>query len=399
VAEIELERLTKVYPDGTRAVKELDLTIANGEFAVLVGPSGCGKTTALRMVAGLEPITSGEVRIGGRVVNDLPPKNRDVAMVFQNYALYPHMTAYRNMAFGLKMRKLERSEIDRRVKDAARVLGLGEVLGKRPRTLSGGQRQRVAMGRAIVREPQAFLMDEPLSNLDAKLRVEMRAEIARIQRDLEVTTIYVTHDQIEALTLGDRVAVMRDGVLQQFDVPQRLYDEPVNLFVAEFIGSPAMNLVGVDLVSSNGAFEARFGEHRLRVDDTLLEARPALRQFEGKRVILGVRPEDLDDAAMADGAPEDRRIAAIVDIREDMGSEVFVHFGVGAPPVRGKDVQAAVGAEAVEATAEQAKKQGSLFVARLGRGTRARERDRIELLVTPDRLHFFDPETGRGIYS
>jgi multiple sugar transport system ATP-binding protein len=399
VAEIELERLTKVYPDGTRAVKELDLTIANGEFAVLVGPSGCGKTTALRMVAGLEPITSGEVRIGGRVVNDLPPKNRDVAMVFQNYALYPHMTAYRNMAFGLKMRKLERSEIDRRVKDAARVLGLGEVLGKRPRTLSGGQRQRVAMGRAIVREPQAFLMDEPLSNLDAKLRVEMRAEIARIQRDLEVTTIYVTHDQIEALTLGDRVAVMRDGVLQQFDVPQRLYDEPVNLFVAEFIGSPAMNLVGVDLVSSNGAFEARFGEHRLRVDDTLLESRPALRQFEGKRVILGVRPEDLDDAAMADGAPEDRRIAAIVDIREDMGSEVFVHFGVGAPPVRGKDVQAAVGAEAVEATAEQAKKQGSLFVARLGRGTRARERDRIELLVTPDRLHFFDPETGRGIYS
>jgi multiple sugar transport system ATP-binding protein len=399
VAEIELEQLTKVYPDGTRAVRELDLTIGDGEFAVLVGPSGCGKTTALRMVAGLEPITSGQVRIGGRVVNDLPPKNRDVAMVFQNYALYPHMTAYRNMAFGLKLRKLEKGEIDRRVKDAARVLGLGEVLGKRPRTLSGGQRQRVAMGRAIVREPQAFLMDEPLSNLDAKLRVEMRAEIARIQRDLEVTTIYVTHDQTEALTLGDRVAVMRDGVLQQFDVPQRLYDEPVNLFVAEFIGSPAMNLVGVDLVSANGTLEARFGEHRLRVDDGLVEARPALRQFEGKRVILGVRPEDLEDAAMADGAPEDRRISAVVDIREDMGSEVFVHFGVGAPPVRGKDVQAAVGAEAVEATAEQAKKQGSLFVARLGRGTRARERDRIDLLVTPDRLHFFDPETGRGIYA
>jgi multiple sugar transport system ATP-binding protein len=399
VAEIELEQLTKVYPDGTRAVRELDLTIGDGEFAVLVGPSGCGKTTALRMVAGLEPITAGHVRIGGRVVNDLPPKNRDVAMVFQNYALYPHMTAYRNMAFGLKLRKLEKGEIDRRVKDAAQVLGLGEVLGKRPRTLSGGQRQRVAMGRAIVREPQAFLMDEPLSNLDAKLRVEMRAEIARIQRDLEVTTIYVTHDQTEALTLGDRVAVMRDGVLQQFDVPQRLYDEPVNLFVAEFIGSPAMNLVGVDLVSANGTLEARFGEHRLRVDDGLVAARPALRQFEGKRVILGVRPEDLEDAAMADGAPEDRRISAVVDIREDMGSEVFVHFGVGAPPVRGKDVQAAVGAEAVEATAEQAKKQGSLFVARLGRGTRARERDRIDLLVTPDRLHFFDPETGRGIYA
>jgi multiple sugar transport system ATP-binding protein len=398
MAEIALQRLTKVYPDGTRAVKELDLEIADGEFVVLVGPSGCGKTTALRMVAGLEPITSGEVRIGGRVVNDLPPKNRDVAMVFQNYALYPHMSAYKNMAFGLKLRNIAKTEIDRRVKDAASILGLREVLGKRPRTLSGGQRQRVAMGRAIVREPQAFLMDEPLSNLDAKLRVEMRAEIARIQRDLEVTTIYVTHDQTEALTLGDRVAVMRDGELQQFDVPQRLYDEPVNLFVAEFIGSPAMNLVGADLVRSNGALEARFGEHRLRLDDAVLESRPALQEFEGKRLILGIRPEDLEDAAMADGAPEDRRISAVVDIREDMGSEVFIHFGVRAPPVRGKDVEAAVGAEAVEATAEQARKQGSLFVARLNRGTHARERDRIELLATPDRLHFFDPETGRGIY-
>jgi multiple sugar transport system ATP-binding protein len=398
MAEIELQELTKVYPDGTRAVKELDLQIADGEFAVLVGPSGCGKTTALRMVAGLEPITSGHVRIGGRVVNNLPPKNRDVAMVFQNYALYPHMSAYKNMAFGLKLRNIAKSEIDRRVKDAARILGLGEVLPKRPRTLSGGQRQRVAMGRAIVREPQAFLMDEPLSNLDAKLRVEMRAEIARIQRDLEVTTIYVTHDQTEALTLGDRVAVMRDGELQQFDVPQRLYDEPVNLFVAEFIGSPAMNLVGADLIASNGTLDAKFGEHRLRVDDAVLEARPALRGYEGKRVILGIRPEDLEDAAVTDGAPDDRRISAIVDIREDMGSEVFIHFGVRAPPVRGKDVEAAVGTEAVEATAEQARKQGSLFVARLQRGTLARERDQIELLATPDRLHFFDPETGRGIY-
>jgi len=396
MAEIELERLTKVYPDGTQAVKELDLGIADGEFAVLVGPSGCGKTTALRMVAGLEPITSGEVRIGGRVVNDLPPKNRDVAMVFQNYALYPHMTAYKNMAFGLKLRDVQKAEIDRRVQDAARVLGLGEVLGKRPRTLSGGQRQRVAMGRAIVREPQAFLMDEPLSNLDAKLRVEMRAEIARIQRDLEVTTIYVTHDQTEALTLGDRVAVMRDGVLQQFDVPQRLYDEPVNLFVAEFIGSPAMNLVGADLVGADGGFEARFGEHRLRVDQAVLDARPALPSFEGKRLILGIRPEDLEPA---DGASTVGRISAVVDIREDMGSEVFVHFGVGAPPVRGKDVEAAVGTEAVEATAEQARKHGSLFVARLSRGTQVREGDPIELVATPDRLHFFDPATSLGIYG
>ncbi len=399
MATIELDQLTKVYPDGTRAVKELDLQIADGEFVVLVGPSGCGKTTALRMVAGLEPITSGEVRIGGRVVNNLPPKNRDIAMVFQNYALYPHMSAYKNMAFGLKLRNIDRSEIDRRVKDAARVLGLGEVLGKRPRTLSGGQRQRVAMGRAIVREPQAFLMDEPLSNLDAKLRVEMRAEIARIQRDLEVTTIYVTHDQTEALTLGDRVAVLRDGVLQQFDVPQRLYDEPVNLFVAEFIGSPAMNLVGADLVGSNGGLEAQFGEHRLRISETVIEARPALTGFEGTRVILGIRPEDLEHVAATDGAQEGRRISAVVDIREDMGSEVFVHFGVAAPPVRGKDVEAAVGSEAVEATAEQARRQGSLFVARLGRGLQAREGDRIDLVATPDRLHFFDTATGRGIYA
>jgi multiple sugar transport system ATP-binding protein len=398
VAEIELDQLTKVYPDGTRAVKELDLKIADGEFTVLVGPSGCGKTTALRMVAGLEPITSGAVRIGGRVVNNLPPKNRDVAMVFQNYALYPHMSAYKNMAFGLKLRKLEKTEIDRRVKDAARILGLAEVLRKRPRTLSGGQRQRVAMGRAIVREPQAFLMDEPLSNLDAKLRVEMRAEIARIQRDLQVTTIYVTHDQTEALTLGDRVAVMRDGVLQQFDVPQQLYDEPVNLFVAEFIGSPAMNLVGADLAGADGRFEARFGEHGLRVDDEILEARPALRGFEGKRVILGIRPEDLEDAAVEGGSAADRSISAVVDIRENMGSEVFLHFGIDAPPVRGKDVEAAVGTEAVEATAEQAKKQGSLFVARVGRGTRARERDRVDLVVNSSRLHFFDPKTGLGIY-
>ena len=290
VAEIALEKLNKVYSDGTHAVRDLDLEIGDGQLVVLVGPSGCGKTSALRMVAGLEQISDGVVRIGGEIVNDLPPKNRDVAMIFQNYALYPHMTAYKNMAFGLKLRKLERKEIDRRVRDAARVLGLEEVLRKRPRTLSGGQRQRVAMGRAIVREPQAFLMDEPLSNLDAKLRVEMRAEIARIQRALAVTTIYVTHDQVEAMTLGDRVAVMRDGVLQQFDVPQALYDRPVNLFVAEFIGSPAMNLVGADLERENGSLFARFGEHRLRLDDELLSARPALTRFEGKPLILGIRP-------------------------------------------------------------------------------------------------------------
>jgi multiple sugar transport system ATP-binding protein len=399
MAEIALETLKKIYPDGTLAVRDLDLEIRDGEFVVLVGPSGCGKTTALRMVAGLEAITEGLVRIGGRIVNDLPPKDRDVAMVFQNYALYPHMSAFKNMAFGLKMRKVRRPEVGRRVGDAARVLGLEHVLGKRPRTLSGGQRQRVAMGRAIVREPQAFLMDEPLSNLDAKLRVEMRAEIARLQRDLEVTTIYVTHDQVEAMTLGDRVAVMRDGVLQQFDIPQKLYDEPQNLFVAEFIGSPAMNLVGCDLVRSNGSLFAHFGEHRLRLDDSALAKRSSLPQFEGKRIILGIRPEDLEDAAIARGVPDDRKLAATVDIREDMGSEVFVHFGVGGPAVRGEDVAAAMGQEALEATMAQAKKKGSLWVGRLDRESRAREGDRVELAVSTARLHFFDPETGRGIYD
>jgi multiple sugar transport system ATP-binding protein len=399
VAEIALEKLNKVYADGTHAVRDLDLEIGDGQLVVLVGPSGCGKTSALRMVAGLEPITDGVIRIGGEIVNDLPPKNRDVAMIFQNYALYPHMTAYKNMAFGLKLRKLERSEIDRRVRDAARVLGLDDVLRKRPRTLSGGQRQRVAMGRAIVREPQAFLMDEPLSNLDAKLRVEMRAEIARIQRDLAVTTIYVTHDQVEAMTLGDRVAVMRDGVLQQFDVPQALYDRPVNLFVAEFIGSPAMNVVGADLQRENGDLFALFGEHKLRLDDEVLSARPDLKRFEGKPLILGIRPEDLEDAALASETPVDRRITAQVDIREDMGSEVYVHFGSGGRPVRGKDVAAAIGEEAIEATEEQTKGKGSLFVARVGRESRAREGEEVDLLVTTPRLHFFDPETGLGIYD
>jgi multiple sugar transport system ATP-binding protein len=399
MAQIKLEKLTKVYPDGTKAVDALDLEIRDGELVVLVGPSGCGKTSALRMVAGLEDITDGRVWIGDEIVNRVPPKDRDIAMIFQNYALYPHMTAYKNMGFALKMQGVDRREVAARVEKAARVLGLNDVLKKRPRTLSGGQRQRVAMGRAIVREPQAFLMDEPLSNLDAKLRVEMRAEIARLQRDLGVTTLYVTHDQIEAMTLGDRVAVLRDGLLQQFDDPSELYERPVNLFVAEFIGSPAMNLVGADLRRSDGSLMAEFGQHRLRLDDSLLAELPALKRFEGKRVILGVRPEDLEDATLVSGTPDDQRIGAVVDIREDTGSEILYHFGVGAPPVRGEDVKAAVGAEAIEATEEQAKKKGSLFVARLGRDTRAREGEPLDLMVRTDRLRFFDPETGLGIYT
>jgi multiple sugar transport system ATP-binding protein len=398
VAEIQLERLTKVYPDGTLAVSELDLEIGDSEFVVLVGPSGCGKTTALRMVAGLEPITDGLVKIGGRVVNKLQPKDRDIAMVFQNYALYPHMSAFKNMAFGLRMRKVPRPQIVSRVRDAAQMLGLDQVLPKKPRTLSGGQRQRVAMGRALVREPQAFLMDEPLSNLDAKLRVEMRAEIARLQRDLQVTTIYVTHDQTEAMTLGDRVAVMRDGLLQQVDVPQKLYDEPANLFVAEFIGSPAMNLVDAEVVRTNGRFEARFGDHRLAIDDDVLARRPALTAYEDRHVALGIRPEDLKDAPAGEDL-EGRRLRAVVDVREDMGSEVFVHFGVGAPPIRTKAVAGAVGEEALEAMHARSRQQGSLFVARLDQGTAAREGEPVELAVKTKRLHFFDPVTGAAIYE
>jgi len=394
VAAIGLERLTKVYSDGTRAVRELDLEVDDGEFVVFVGPSGCGKTTALRMIAGLEDVTSGTIKVGGEVVNDLPPKARDIAMIFQNYALYPHMNAYDNMAFGLKMRGLDRGEIRRRVESAAEILGLSEVLSKRPRHLSGGQRQRVAMGRAIVREPEAFLMDEPLSNLDAKMRVQVRAEIARIQRDLKVTTIYVTHDQSEAMTLGDRVLVMRRGELQQLDVPQTLYREPVNLFVAEFIGSPAMNLVGADLRRSNGSLVAAFGESRLTLEDS-----PALAPFVGKRVILGVRPEHIEDAAIASETPEDRRLAAVVDIREDLGSDVYVHFGVGGPPVLGEDVRAAVGDDAVETTEAQTRRKGNLWVARVGHTSRAREGDPIELVVDTSHLRFFDPETGDGIYA
>jgi multiple sugar transport system ATP-binding protein len=399
VAEIRLEQLTKTYPDATRAVTELDLDVTDGELVVFVGPSGCGKTTALRMIAGLEEITSGTVRIGDRVVNDLPPKDRDVAMIFQNYALYPHMSAFENMAFGLKLRKVEKRQREGRVKGVADTLGLANILRKRPRTLSGGQRQRVAMGRAIVREPRAYLMDEPLSNLDAKLRVEMRAEIARLQRDLGVTTVYVTHDQVEAMTLGDRVVVLRDGLLQQVDRPSELYDRPANLFVAEFIGSPAMNLVGADLASSNGGFAVKLGDTELALDQGAFEVRPALAGFEGKRLILGIRPEDLEDAALAGETPRDRRLSVVIDVREDLGSEVLVHFGVKAPPVRGADVAAAVGEEALEATAAQAKEKGSLFTARLDRATRAREGEPIELAVDTRRLHYFDPETGRGIYG
>jgi multiple sugar transport system ATP-binding protein len=395
MAGIALEGVTKVYSDGTEAVSALDLEIGDGEFVVLVGPSGCGKTSVLRMVAGLEEVSTGSVRIGGTVVNHLLPKDRDIAMVFQNYALYPHMSVFDNMAFGLRQRKTPKDEINRRVMAAARTLGLADALGKKPRTLSGGQRQRVAMGRAIVREPQAFLMDEPLSNLDAKLRVEMRAEIARIQRDLSVTTMYVTHDQTEAMTMGDRVAVMRKGLLQQLDSPQALYERPANLFVAEFIGSPAMNLVEAELAREDGGLVARFGDHELHLGAGALDAHPGIERFPGRQVVLGIRPEDVEDARLVSTSTLGSSLDAVTDIREDMGAEVYVHVSLGVPPVRRPDVDEAIAEEGADPGAGTP--LAPAFVGRLGRETGAREGEPLALVVKTDRLYFFDPATGDAI--
>src|SRR5690348_4634651 len=324
MAGVSFERVTKTYVDGTTAVNSLDLNIDDGEFMVLVGPSGCGKTTALRMVAGLEDISRGVLKIGERVVNHVPSRDRDIAMVFQSYALYPHLSVYDNIAFGLKIKKVPKEEIERRVNDAARILGLEPFLKRKPRALSGGQRQRVAMGRAIVRQPQAFLMDEPLSNLDAKLRVQMRAEIAGLQHDLGVTTIYVTHDQVEAMTMGDRVAVMRKGELQQVADPQTLYDRPVNLFVGGFIGSPAMNMIEATLERQNGGYAAKVGDESIAIEAEEVKARPGLAAYVGKEIVLGIRPEDLEDAALAPGT-ESQRLRGQVELTEALGSEVMVH--------------------------------------------------------------------------
>jgi multiple sugar transport system ATP-binding protein len=402
MAEIVLDDLWKVYPDGTEAVRALDLDIADKEFVVLVGPSGCGKTTALRMIAGLEAISRGSVTIGDRVVNDLPPKDRDIAMVFQNYALYPHMSVFDNMAFGLKLQKMRKAEIRARVRDAARILGLTELLARKPRALSGGQRQRVAMGRAIVRNPRAFLMDEPLSNLDAKLRVQMRSEIARIQHELGVTTIYVTHDQTEAMTMGDRVAVMRKGELQQVDNPQTLYERPVNLFVAGFIGSPAMNLVDATLLHDGDSYGVDVGGFRLPIPDEVVAARGDLRKYAGRPVVLGIRPEDMEDASLVSDAPPERRITSTVDLREALGSDVIVHFTMAAPKAMTEDVRELavdVGAEALELVQQEAERGRSTVLARLNPRTRVRKGDAIELVVDTHRLHFFDRDDGAGIYD
>jgi multiple sugar transport system ATP-binding protein len=396
VAAIELQEVSKVYPDGTRAVDAVDLTIEDGSLIVLVGPSGCGKTTLLRMVAGLEQITSGTIEIGSRVVNDVAAKDRDIAMVFQNYALYPHMTVYDNMAFGLKLRKLDKDEIRRRTSAAAKTLGLDGLLERRPSQLSGGQRQRVAMGRALVREPAAFLMDEPLSNLDAKLRVQMRAEILRIQRQFGTTTIYVTHDQIEAMTMGDLVAVMRGGVLQQAASPQELYASPVNLFVAGFIGSPAMNLVEADFRRRESGFEVAFGGQTLSVPDDAVDRRPGLQAYEGRRVILGIRPESLEDASLARSAPDDRRLRVTAELCESVGPEVYVHFSVDEPAVQTGELQEIAEDAGVED--EVGLEHGrTRFVGRLDPATTAAEGRPIELAVDTAGLHYFDVETGRAI--
>ena len=400
MARVAFEDVSKVFGDGTRAVDRLDLEIADGEFVVLVGPSGCGKTTALRMVAGLEDISGGVVRIGDRAVNDLSPKSRDIAMVFQSYALYPHLTVYDNIAFALKIKKTPKDEIQRRVAEAARILDLEPYLKRKPRSLSGGQRQRVAMGRAIVRQPSVFLMDEPLSNLDAKLRVQMRADIKKIQSDLGVTTIYVTHDQVEAMTMGHRVAVMRKGELQQVAPPQELYDDPVNVFVGGFIGSPAMNMLEARIERRDGGLAAVLGDTVLGLDDETLSRRPALAAYEGREVVLGVRPEDLEDAALADG-DTGPRLQGHVQLREALGSEVLVHFTIAARQAvtdEMRELAEDVGDDRMlDQLASGVQPAAAALVGRFSPRTRVVEGDDVEVSVDRHALHFFDLGTGLAI--
>jgi multiple sugar transport system ATP-binding protein len=400
MARIALSHVGKVYEDGTRAVLDLNMEINDGEFLVFVGPSGCGKTTALRMVAGLETITEGEVLIGDRPVNNVPPRDRDVAMVFQSYALYPHLTVRANIAFGLTLRKVPKAELNKRVEEAAQILGLTEYLDRKPRNLSGGQRQRVAMGRAIVRQPQAFLMDEPLSNLDAKLRVQMRAEIGRLQRDLNVTTIYVTHDQTEAMTLGHRVAVIKKGVLQQIAPPQHLYDHPDNLFVAGFIGSPAMNFLSARFVRDDaGAYGVRLGEEYLAVPDSVVSARPALAGYVDKHVTVGIRPEDIDDASLVQGI-EGRTLKARAELVEPLGSDLMVHLSTEAPPAMesedmlelAKEIDGLGGAGGADS-------HGAVVVARFNPRSPVSVGETVTVAVATGQMHFFEPETGTAIWA
>ena len=384
MAQLEFIHISKMYGD-TPAVRDLNLQVEEGEFVVLVGPSGCGKTTALRMVAGLEEITSGEIRIGDRVVNDLAPRDRDIAMVFQNYALYPHKSVYENLAFGLRMRKVPKDEQRRRVEHIAAKLGLAEMLNRRPAQLSGGQRQRVAMGRAIVREPKAFLMDEPLSNLDAKLRVQMRAEIARIQKALHVTTLYVTHDQVEAMTMGDRVAVMNDGILQQVDTPQRIYDAPANLFVASFVGSPPMNIFEATVDTEGSGIS--FGETKLELGTR------GLREHAGRRVAVGIRPEEVREASGWDGA----RVRGRVLLVEALGAEQLVHIEVAATPLERADLVDAAGQPPGPSLGVEDLERSVTLLGRFDRHLLLTPGEAVEVAIDPRLLHFFDLETGLAL--
>jgi multiple sugar transport system ATP-binding protein len=383
MAVVVLDKINKVYPNGFHAIHDLDLDIQDKEFLVLVGPSGCGKSTALRMVAGLETISGGEMRIGERIVNDVEPKDRDIAMVFQNYALYPHMTVYDNIGFALKLAKVPKEEADQRIRAAAEILELTENLDRKPGQLSGGQRQRVAMGRAIVRQPAAFLMDEPLSNLDAKLRVQMRAEIAKLQRDLGVTTVYVTHDQVEAMTMGDRVAVLKDGYLQQVDTPQNLYDHPKNVFVAAFIGSPSMNLYEAVLTKDGAGGTVQIGSQSLGVPASIFEESPALAAYSGKNIIVGIRPESMSDAALDTDHPADQRLRSTASLVEALGSDILVHFDIDAPSVDSGDPDAV----------EEVSEDSTPSVARFDPRSQTRLGSPIEIAVEVARMKFFDAET------
>ncbi len=395
MAQITLDHIDKVYSGGVKAIDQMSLEVKDGEFMVLVGPSGCGKSTALRSIAGLEEISSGTISIGDRVVNDLPPKDRDIAMVFQNYALYPHMTVEQNLAFGLQLRKTPKDEIKRRVTEAAKMLGLDQYLKRKPAALSGGQRQRVAMGRAIVREPQAFLMDEPLSNLDAKLRVSMRASLNQLHERLGVTTIYVTHDQVEAMTLGHRVCVMRDGRLQQVDTPQHLFESPVNLFVAGFIGSPAMNFVDAELTRDDGPSVA-FAGYKFPVPSTLLDNRPGLDQYFGRKVILGIRPSDFEDATLADASWA--RMPVKVGVTEELGSEIHVIFTIDAPQVEHASItDAATGDDGQDESVSALVGGKSLWTARVSARSAVRPNTNLELAVDTNQLQFFDADSGLSI--
>ena len=395
MADIVLDNVTKRYPDGALAVDKISLDIADGEFVILVGPSGCGKSTTLNMIAGLEDITEGELRIGGKVVNNAAPKDRDIAMVFQSYALYPHMTVRQNMGFALKLAKTPQKVIDEKVNEAARILDLTQHLDRRPANLSGGQRQRVAMGRAIVRDPAAFLMDEPLSNLDAKLRVSMRASLNQLHERLGVTTIYVTHDQVEAMTLGHRVCVMRDGRLQQVDTPQRLFESPVNLFVAGFIGSPAMNFVTAELTRDDGPV-VTFAGYKLPVPAAVMEAKKGLDSYVGRKIILGIRPSDFEDATLADAGWA--RIPVQAGVTEELGSEIHVIFTIDAPPVEHASITDAATGDSGEDESVAALVGGkSLWTARVSARSKVRPNQPIELAIDTANLQFFDADSGLSI--